>query len=198
MRDTDASQTLLEVERVRRSTRELLDVSWFPFLLWGSLVMVSAPFTQIGDGAAIAIYWILVSLVAVPVHSRYYRRREISLGVFHRNAHAYLAIIAGMVIGAMLIGALANGILADVGAVYPIALGLLGIGLLNRSALFAATAIALAAVATGLLIAAPQDAALYAALGEGAIMVLAGGFAFVGDRSRGLAGRGESAAAAGG
>lgn len=185
MSETDASQTLQDVERIRSSARELLDVSWFPFLLWGSLVMTSAVFTQIGDGdAAIALYWMIAAPSGVVATALYYHRRESAIGLFDRREPLYIATAVAMVIGAMLAGALGEGTFAEVGPVYPIAAGLLVFAAINRSVLVAVTAIALAAAATILLITEPDEAALYAALSEGAIMLGAGAVALTGARAR--------------
>lgn len=193
MSETNASEALEDVERIRSSTRELLDVTWFPFVLWGSLVLISAAFTQIGDGdAAIAIYWMLAAPIGVAATAVYYHRRESAIGLFDRNEPLYIAIAVTMVIGAMLAGALGEGTFAEVGPVYPIAAGLLAFATINRSALVAVTAFGLAAAATVLLITSPEDASLYAALSQGAIMLIAGAIA----RSAGSSGAAVTSSAA--
>lgn len=187
-------RTLNEVERVRRTTRSLLDASWFTFLLWGSLVLASAPFTQIGhDGAAIGIYWTAASLVGLISTSLYYRHRELSLGLVDRNEFLYVGISIAMVIGAMLVGALAGGDFSAVGPSFPIAVGLIVFGAMKRSPLILASGAALAAFAITVLIANPVQAALIAAIGEGAILIGTGLIALY--RSGGITGRGTTALA---
>lgn len=184
--------TLNEVRRVRRSTRDLLDASWFPFLLWGSLALASAPFTQIGsDGEAIGAYWTAASLIGLASTALYYRRRELSLGLMDRNEALYIGVTIAMVTGAMLVGALAGGDFSGVGPTFPIAAGLVVFGVMKRAPLVIVSGAALATLATTVLIADSAQPALIVAIGEGAILIATGLIAL--SRSRGATGRGATA-----
>jgi hypothetical protein len=176
MARSETVQTLHEVEAVRRSTRELLDAAWFPFLVWGVIVLGSAPFTQIGDGEpAIGIYWVAAAPAGLAISFWFFRSRELALGLVARNAPVYPAIAVAVAAGAFVLGAAGDGgMLSAVGPLYVVAAGLLGFAVLARSPLTATAAVAIAAVATVVLLVEPTEPAFVAALGQGAVAIIAG------------------------
>ncbi|MFY9265369.1 MAG: hypothetical protein WAO61_08085 [Solirubrobacterales bacterium] len=175
MTDTDAAATLREIERVKRSTHALLDATWFPLLLWGSIVAASAPFTQLGDDNAVGFYWFLAGPAGTAASFLFFRDRELDLGLVDRHKVVYIALAAAIAIGSMSLGIAGDGaMLSAVGPVYVVAAGLAGFSWLERSSLLAVTALAMAAAGTGVLAIDPGERNLLAALVEGAVLIVAG------------------------
>lgn len=173
--DDEAAQTLRDLEALKRSTRGLLDGAWFPLLLWGALILGSAPFTQIGDGEPSGIYWALAAPAGLAATAWFFRSRELALGLVARNGPAYVALAVALTLAAFVLGAAGDGgMLSAVGPAYALAAGLLGFALLGRSLLTAVVGVAIAAVATAVLIADPAEPALLSALGQGAVAIVAG------------------------
>ena len=59
-----AADNLEAIERAQGAARTMLDDGWFPLQLWGAIVLLSAPFTQIDDGNAVGFYWIPAGIIA--------------------------------------------------------------------------------------------------------------------------------------
>jgi hypothetical protein len=174
MADADAIQTLGEVERLRERTRDAVEWGWFPFLIFGVAVLLSAPFAWIDDGAALGYYWLVAGPIGVAVTLYAVRTLEIRAGVLDRHEMAYAIVIAAMVAGAIIVGWTADGVGSDVGHVFPIGAGLLVIAAIDRSALVAWTGASIIGLGIALLIAEPSNADGWVALGEGAILITAG------------------------
>jgi hypothetical protein len=173
--EDEAAQTLRDLEALKRSTRELLDGAWFPLLLWGALILGSAPFTQIGDGEPSGIYWALAAPAGLAATVWFFRSRELALGLAARNGPAYVALAVALTVAAFALGAAGEGgMLSAVGPAYALAAGLLGFALLARSPLTAVVGAAIAAVATAVLIADPAEPTLVSALGQAAVAIVAG------------------------
>ena len=174
MAEADAVRTLGEVERLRERTRDAVEWGWFPFLVFGAAVLLSAPFAWIDDGAALGYYWLIAGPVGVAVTLYAVRSMELRAGVLDRHEMVYAAVIAAMVAGAIIVGWTAEGIWSDVGHMFPIGAGLLVIAAIDRSALVAWTGASIIGLGILLLITEPSHADGWVALGEGAILITAG------------------------
>lgn len=174
--DTTAATTLREVERVRGATRESLDPGWVPYLVFGLLTMLSAPFTQIGDEGVEGLYWLVAGPVGLVITWHLYRAREFRIGVLDRQEYLLAAIVAGMVIGATLVGWFADDQLSEAGWMFPIGAGLLAIGALEESPVDAGIGLGLVAAAGALVAVDPAQPATWAAV-LGGLILLAGAFA---------------------
>ena len=128
MTRTDAERALQEVSAARELTRGVLNASWLALLIWGVIVLASAPFTQIGDGEAVAFYWLVATPLGFLITGRAYRSFELKMGVEDRYEMVYTAIIAAMVIVAVATGVAGQGgMLSAVGPLFAIGLGFIAI-----------------------------------------------------------------------
>lgn len=171
-----AASVLSEVERVRGRTRETLDAGWLPYFVFGALTMLSAPFTQVGDGGAEGLYWLAAGPVGLAITWLYYRRHELEIGLVDRQEYLLAGIVATMVLGAIAVGWATAGDFSEAGWIFPIGAGLLAIGALESSPLDAAIGVALLMVAGALIAIEPAEPGTWAALLAGTIL-LAGGLA---------------------
>jgi hypothetical protein len=169
-----AAATLSEVERVRGETRERLDPGWVPYLVFGVLTMLSAPFTQIGEGGAEGIFWLVAGPVGLAITWLFYRRHELQVGLMDRQEYLLAGIVAAMVLGAILVGWDAPEEFSEAGWMFPIGAGLVAIGALESSAVDAGIGMALLVAAAALQALDPAQPAAWAAVLGGAIL-LAGG-----------------------
>jgi len=185
MAHADAATTLRELETVRQKARGSLNASWLAFLIWGTIVLASAPFTQIGDGAAVGVYWMLATPLGLLITWRAYRSYELRIGLVDRNERLYAAIIATMVVAAFVLGAAGQGgMLSAVGPLIAIGVGLVALGVVKaRDLLVAFAGDAMIVLGIVIAVADPDDPALLAALGQGAITILAGLIALERQRS---------------
>jgi hypothetical protein len=171
----EAARTLGEIQELRRATRQQLDGAWFPFILWGILLLGSAPVTQIGSGDWTGIYWAVAAPTGIATTSWFFHSRELTVGLVWRHSWAYLAIAIAMGLGAFALGAAGGGgMLSAVGPAFAVAAGLLAFAVLARAPLTAVIGTAIAAVATVVLLADPAEPTLLAALGQGTVLAAAG------------------------
>jgi hypothetical protein len=170
----EARGTLGTISGIQRSTREAVRASWVPYLVFGALAVLSAPVTQIDDGAANGIYWLVAGPIGLAITWRYYRRHEISIGALDRNEYLNAAICAAMVVGATAVGWLTSDSFSQAGWVLPIGAGLLAFGALERGVIEMAAGGAMLVFAGALIAIDPGEAVLIAALGTGAILLVAG------------------------
>lgn len=171
---TTAATMLDEVERVRERTRERLDPGWVPYLVFGALTMLSAPFTQIGADGAEGIYWLVAAPVGLAITWLFYRRHELQIGLVDRQEYLLAGIVAAMVLGATLVGWLAPEPFSEAGWMLPIGAGLLAIGALEWSEVDAGVGLGMLITGVGLQAVDPAQPAAWAAVLGGAIL-LAGG-----------------------
>ncbi len=185
MANAEAARTLQEVTAVRAVTRRKLNASWLAFLIWGSIVLGSAPFTQLGDGAAVGIYWALASPIGLLVTWRAYHAYELRLGFFDSNEWIYGVIVGAMVVAAFVLGAAGEGgTLSAVGPLVAIGAGLVLLGLVKSlDPIVGFAGDAMIALGIVLVVAEPGEPALIAALGQAAILLAAGAFTWHRDRA---------------
>jgi hypothetical protein len=149
MRTEELMQTLREVEGARRRTRSDLRALWFPLLLFGGLILVSAP-VSLADDPWSAIYWAMVSPVGVAVTAAFYRRRGAQAGLVGAG-WGYLATAVLLLLAAPLAaGVLSELVSGRAGVVAPwiaVSLAYLVFAWLERSVVIAVVTACLGALA---------------------------------------------------
>lgn len=180
---TDAAETLRRVEDVRAGTRRAMDAAWFPLLLWGVIVLASAPAVLAG-GAAIALYWVLAAPIGIVATMRFFCRRGFEQGLEGRNPVLYVGLSVTIAAACFVLGWAGSDIVAAVGPMYAVALGMLVFAASSRIAQFALASVALIAAATAIVAADPEDPALIAAVVEGILLLAAGLATLIGARAR--------------
>jgi len=174
MRDEQAQEMLREVERARARTLAAMDWGWLPFLVFGTVTLVSAVFYQIHDGRPLGTYWLIAGPLALVVTLVGGRRLEVSHGVVDRNEWFYASVIAGMLLVGIAIGYTGDTLASEVGWLFPIGIGLLMIAAFDRSTLVATAGGLIVALGLALLALGPADAYTWAAVGAGVILIGAG------------------------
>lgn len=175
MVNSDAAQTLQQVERIRRSTRAVLDYPWVPFVVFGAITVGSAALTNVWDGAAVGVWWFVLGPAGLAITWRYYRGRELSVGFVDRREHLYTALLGAMFLVAFALGFAGGGdLLSDVGPTYAVGAGLLGVAAIDRSAIVACCGAAQLVLAFAVTITEPSHSGPLMALAGGGILVLTG------------------------
>jgi hypothetical protein len=170
-----AIENLNSIEGARSRTRTMLDDGWFALVVWGVIVLASAPFTQLAGGDAVGFYWMAAGALGIFVTFRYFRARELEIGLVSRHKSAYIVLALSMAIGSMALGiAGGGGMLSAYGPVLVIAAGLAAFAALDRSLLLACSASLMALLGIAILAGEPERATLWAAVGEGAILLITG------------------------
>jgi hypothetical protein len=175
MADDDALQTLREVEAVRERTRLAVHWAWLPFLVFGLATLGSTPFTPIEDSYAVGIYWLIAGPLGIAVTVVGYRRMEIHRGVIERRESLYLLVIAAMFAASMAIGWFAaDTIASEVGPMFPVGIGLLVLGVVDRHTLLLAAGGLIVGIGAALIVIAPETADAWAAASSGIVLIAAG------------------------
>lgn len=128
-RNDDLTATLEELERVRHHTRAAVHSAWFPLVVFGLLGLASTPFSRLGDGAGIGLFWLVAGPAGGFATAHYYRRRAIVLGAGVRG-RAYIALGVTLFVTAWLAGFVTE---SAWGPMLVVALGYLGFARLDRS-----------------------------------------------------------------
>lgn len=170
---TGAAETLRRVDDVRRGTRRMLNVAWFPMLLWGTIVLVSAPISMASD-AVTGIYWLLAASAGLLVTIRFFRRHGFEHGLEPRHRKLYPGVGVAIALTCFALGAAGGEMVSAVGPIYAVAVGMLAFAALGRVGIFAYASAALVAAATLIVIAHPGDPIVVAALVEGSLLLVAG------------------------
>jgi hypothetical protein len=171
----DAAQTLRRVEQVRRSTRSALDNAWLPFVVFGLITMGSAAFTGVWQGAGVGVWWVIAGPLGLAFTWRYYREREIRVGLFDRREHVYAGMTAGIFAAAFALGAAGRGdLLSDVGPTFAVGTGLLGLAVFDRKPIIGACGAAELGLAIAVTLTKPAHSGPLMALAGGAILVVSG------------------------
>ncbi len=90
----EAATTLREVDALQRRTGSVARSFWFPMVLFGRLSLLSAPLCAVGSDVHNGVLWTIAGPAGGVLTARYYRTRELNLGV--RVARApYLLTGAG-------------------------------------------------------------------------------------------------------
>lgn len=168
-----AAATLHEVDDVRQETRRLVNAAWFPLLLWGTIVLASAPAILAG-GAVIAFYWLVAAPAGLLLTARFFRRRSFEHGLASRHWRIYRGLGVAIAVVCFALGAAGSEIVSAVGPMYAVGVGVLVFAALSRVASYAFAAAVLIVAATLILVGDPGDPALAAALVEGGVLLAAG------------------------
>jgi hypothetical protein len=168
-----ASRLLSEVSEVRNRTRTHLQSYWFPVTLFGAITILSAPFTLIGDGVGVGIFWSIVGPLGGALTGVYYRHREQRLGV-GSPALPYILTAVAMMAGAFLLPVIITGPAQASVSSYSIAIGYVVFGLLERSKMLAAVGLLIATIPTVVIVTDIANPGLVTALLTGAIMMASG------------------------
>ncbi len=130
MQHQDAHQTLQKIDGLRASTRERLHSSWFPNILWGTLVLIGGPIADL-TGAWVALYWAVIAPLGGIATGLYYHRREERLGL-RDNPWPWLAVAVALVVGAFIAGAFLPGDPQGTGPMLVAAAGVTSFGMLSH------------------------------------------------------------------
>ncbi len=152
----DAAEVLAHVEAVRVRTRAALGTPWFPLLLFGALVVVSAPVVALAGPDALAPLWVLASVGGMLATRRHFRLRARARGATGPARRSW-QVSALMAVGCFA-SALAAGHLGGQSAALaaPVGVCLLGyavLGVVQRTARTAAWVAVAAVVAVAVLLA---------------------------------------------
>jgi len=158
------------VDQVRRRTRDAVHPGWFPMLLFGILGLVSIPFTRIGEGAGIGLFWLVAGPVGGFATARHYRNRALSLGVGMRG-RAYMAVGVVLFVTAWVAGLLTE---SAAGPMIAVALGYIGFARLDRNWPIAVVASALGVAAVLVAVVDPAHGDVILALAFGLAFTLTG------------------------
>jgi hypothetical protein len=157
----DAAATLARVRATRHRTRGDLQTYWFACVVYGMLLLLSAPFFPVLGGAAVGLFWAVVTPPAAFAVVRHARAHALSVGVAH-GARPYRITGACLVAACFALG-FGGGIagvadVANYGPPVSIAVAYVVFAWLERSAAlgvvalslgFATAAVAFADVANG-------------------------------------------------
>jgi positive regulator of sigma E activity len=167
------SETLQEIDTLRRETRSALQSFWFPLVLFGALTLVAAPLCRVDDGAALGLFWALAGPAGAIAVGAFYARRDNDIGL-SRPAWPYILAAIGLMAGAFLLPLFTSGHLQEVVSTFAVAAGYLGFAVIERDARLAGVAAVLAAVPLVVLAVAPEVACTATAAATGSVLLASG------------------------
>lgn len=175
----EAQALLADADAVRAQTRAGLRNLWFPLAVYGPLLMLSAPFFSIWDGAAVAIFWLIAAPAGWLVVSRHYRDRALALGA-GPPARPYITTGVALVAACFLLGGIGGATgaetLAAVGPPLAISVAYVIFAWLDRSIAPAFLAVLLAGLAIALAAGGASNPGPILALAYGASFLVLGLF----------------------
>ncbi|MGH9164231.1 MAG: hypothetical protein ACRDZW_01805 [Acidimicrobiales bacterium] len=169
----DAAETLREIGALRRRTQLDVRSYWFPLVVFGGLTLCSAPLGLVGDGTAMGIFWAFAAPAGTVAVSRYYRQRELHVGV-SKVAWPYIATAVTMTVLAFVLPAVTTGHLQQVVSSFAIAGGYVVFGAIDRRIGIAALGALIAAVAAAALARGVDHPGALTAVGTGTAIVVSG------------------------
>src|SRR6185295_5042421 len=95
----DAANVLRHIESVGRQTRDLLRAFWFPLVVFGAITLASALVQLAWPGAWVGLFWAVTGPLGGMAVGRFYRARELRLGL-SRPALPYILTAVGIFVGA--------------------------------------------------------------------------------------------------
>ncbi len=173
MKPEQAATTLQEIESVRRRTRGVLRTYWFPLVVFGPLMLMSAALALVAEGPTIGVFWAVAAPLGTAVVCLHYRNRESRLGV-SRSAMPYAAVTLVMVASAFILPAVTSGDLRKVVSLFAIAGGYVVFAVLDREPWLAWLGAALAGVPLVFLGTVPELAAPGSGAVVGAVFLITG------------------------
>jgi hypothetical protein len=175
MERTEAERTIVDVERVRRRTRHALNPIWYPNIAFGLFFAGVALLTFLDvDGAALTAYWVAGGLLTIALVVRHYARVEQALGAVSPAVDASTLIVLALIVGLVVANVLTDGIASAYVPLYVGAAGAIAVGVVLRDRIEIAAGLAIAAVATAILLGSPDDPGSWANLGVGLSLLVAG------------------------
>ena len=175
MERTEAEQTIVDVERVRRRTRHAMNPIWYPNIAIGLFITGVSVMTFLDvDGAVLTAYWVAAGLLTIGLVIRHYARVEQALGAVSPAIDASTVIVLALVVGVVAANMLAEGLASAYAPVYVGAAGAIAMGILLRDRIEIAAGLAIAAVATAIVLVSPDQPGSWANLGVGLSLLAAG------------------------
>jgi hypothetical protein len=168
----DAERTLEAVERARRGTRRTLHAVWYSNLVAGAFFVSAGVLAAIEppDGVALA-FWALGVAAGLALIVRHSMRLERELGVEGRIWDATGGIVLAMIAGIVLVNRLTD---VEVAGLYVGAAGAIAIGAQLRDPIEAAAGVAIAVLATAIILVDPSEPWVWGNVGLGAALMAAG------------------------
>jgi hypothetical protein len=171
----DAARTLLDVERVRRRTRQALHPIWFSNLAVGAFFVGTAVVMAVEPSTGVALaYWIGGGLLALGLIVRHYARVERDLGVESPAWDASTAVVLAMVAGAFVTSSLIDDESGAALVYLPAVAGTVALGLVLRDAVEVAAGGALAVIVASIVLVDPSEPGIWGNLGLGLALFAAG------------------------
>ncbi len=172
---SEAERTIVDVERLRRSTRHALNPVWYPNVGFGLFFIGTAAvvFLELGTTAAL-VYWLLGGLLTMALVVRFYARVERSLGVQSAILDPSTLVVLALVVGVVAANVLAEGDASAFAPTYVAAAGIVALGVVLRDRVELAAGVAIALVATAVAVIGPADPGAWANLGVGLSLFVAG------------------------
>lgn len=156
MDSNSAAAVLAETRSIRTQTRSTMHAMWFPLVLFGVLTLASAGVSWRNGAEALGLFWLVAGPIGTVITFLFYWRWENRIGLDAPRFPSLFAV-AVIVIGCFGTG-VAGGILdaprlATAGPPLAISIGYLLFAWMGRSVALGVTALALAVLDVGLLVA---------------------------------------------
>ena len=173
----EAARTLTSIRSTRERTRADRRSYWYPLVVFGVLTLLSTPFFELWHGAGAGAVWLVAAPAGIAVVARHYRRRELSVGLASAP-RPYLVTAACLVAACFALG-FGGGIagepdVANCGPPLAVAVAYVVYAWLERTALLALLACALAGLTIALALGDVGRANQIVAAADGASFVLVG------------------------
>jgi hypothetical protein len=167
--------TLDALDLARARTRSVLDRGWFAFVVWGVVVLVSAPVQLWFADPAIGGYWMVAAIGAAVITTRWFMAQSVADGIEPRHRTLYLVMLIAIMIGCFATGAAGGGgTLTAVGPPLVLSLGLLVLALVDRDPAVAFSATLIAAGTIAIWAIGPTEMPFWSALFEGTVLLATG------------------------
>jgi hypothetical protein len=172
---SEAERTIVDVQRLRRSTRHALNPIWYPNIGFGLFFVGTAvvAFLELGTAAASA-YWIIGGLLTIGLVVRHYARVERALGAQSAAFDASTLVVLALIVGVVAANVLAEGDASAFAPTYVAAAGTLALGVVLRDRVELGAGLAMAMVATAVAVISPDAPGAWANLGVGLSLLVAG------------------------
>lgn len=167
--------TLDALDLARARTRSVLDRGWFAFIVWGVVVLVSAPVQLWLADAAIGGYWMVAAIGAAIVTSRWFIRQSVADGIEPRHRTFYIVVLFAIMIGCFATGAAGDGgTLTAVGPPLILSAGLLLLAYVDRDPAVVLCALLITAATLVIWGIEPAEMAFWSAFAEGTLLLATG------------------------
>ncbi|MGI8730217.1 MAG: hypothetical protein ACR2LK_09560 [Solirubrobacteraceae bacterium] len=173
----EAAQTLESVRAAREAADRRLASNWFALVVVGGLLFVSSFLFSVWDGAAVALFWLAVTPLALFAVKRHQRSRLRAEGAV-RDPRAGVLVAGGFIAACVVFGTVGGAIgepaLINTGPLLGIAAVYAFLAWRDRSASFVAWSVGVAVVTVAIVLIGMEDPARFVALGIGGGMALDG------------------------